>query len=155
MCPEIDNLLTYIYNYNDSLENLYINDIPESGYFMGYNFCYLFDNDNLYKLIQHGFKNIVINNCGIDNLIGLDKILKTNKTLQYLDLSNNNIKNIDNIIEALNLNTTLLKFNLKDNKIDNIENLHKIFINNKSLQEFNISYNNKEYDINYFKSKLI
>ena len=155
MCPEIDNLLSYIYNYNNSLENLYINDILHSGYFMRYNFCYLLDNEHLNKLIQHGLKNIIINNCKIDNLNGLDKILKSNKTLQYLDLSNNNIKNIDNIIEALSLNTTLLKFNLKNNKIDNIEHLHKIFITNKTLKEFNISYNNKEYDINYFKSKLI
>jgi len=80
-----------------------------------------------------------------DNMILLDKIIKSNKSLKELNLSHNNInyKGIEIIRKALEKNETLEVLNLANNSIEEvgIANISEILKKNKTLKELNLRWN--------------
>ena len=93
--------------------------------------------------------NLSINNCSLslEDHGAIPQLLRTNTTLQHLDLSNNIIGNIElnNICIALSNNTSLFYLNLSKCSLtisdDNGPALYKLLSENKSLKFLDLSEN--------------
>ena len=141
--PDTARSLTESLQVNKSLRHLDISQSSLLNYGARLIFESLQHNDTLLSL---NVSDVGMSANDPDTVKSLTKMIRVNKSLTHLDISENGLELCSKIFESLQHNTTLVSLNLSDTGIsvtdpDTVKSLTKMFQLNKSLESLDFSLN--------------